>query len=1681
MNDELIGGRYRLLELIAEGNQGTVHKARDLWEDEIVAVKILSHHPDEPDCLAWADLRHPAIVQLMDIGRHKDETYFVLEWVSGPSLREAYVTGGEEALLPCIGDMCDALLIAHARGIIHGDIKPSNILLQKGPGDVLRAKLSDWVLPRPAEASTRGFSGTLAYAAPEVLRGESPDIRTDLYSLGACLYEILTGKPLFHRPDIESLVRAHLEEEYVDPRIVNPELSESIVILIRCLLEKEKTNRPVTISEIITRFNLALPSVPRGEPPFIDRSRESRFLGKLCDNAAEGNGSMIILTGEEGIGSSRFIERIGLKWGIRGFSILPISHRKYGELSDSIRIIINRLSSLAGATLEIEAESEPTFVAKAIFDLISTRGFDKPLMIILEDLRESESPAIRLVKALLPYISTHPIILCISTNREGYRSLRESIRDFTELRHIRRIPLRPFKVKDIHALCASYLNRSDIDSDLVDLLSKTTDGNPSDITESVKFLAGNGFIQRDHGIWRLDHLPDDETVARGLFHPDKAWLHNLSGSSQHLFALLAILDRDILVSETFPISELNQNNFSSSLKLLIDNQLIQRSDDRLIIRNRRAASSMLMALPENEKIELHKAVATFIHTHHTEEPKWYESLIKHLIGAGETEKALPLSLTYAGSIEDAENIDMALRIYTMAEQCICDTSDPRFNEVMDGQARCHLRLGNWNKAADALSRLMTSLSNTKSDEEEKARVQLRLATALSTQGKYGEANDHMEQALGMTRLSIELRGEVLSTAAWIASKMGQWKRSEELARACIEIRDHISDKSVMARMESSLGCALIRRGKHEEAEIHLNRSISMVEETGDTLGAVNYISNLGHLHFKRGDHEEAAVRYRMALSRAEKAGAIGLQAHANNSLGLVEVTRGFPRRAVAWYSRAYELATRAGSWRVSSIASINRACANLLLCEYGQAERELKDIHTRGKRKEDDYLVWASAYHLGDLFLSIGQFDISIQWFLLAREIAVRHDEPGWIGMSSLGIACAYRMQGNCRDAVPAILIAREKLLESGGRTLVIRVECEQAEIDLGLHQPSKSLEHLEKIEEEISLLGPLHRIIALKTIGKTRAAVGDNSRAAAAFEECLKILENTEYEEQKALVHLEVGRWLANHGQEPGFKPAERYLTIARNVFRNMGITFRIEEIDTILKSLRKIPGTLDLDQAEASRLSSLYRMVAIINSVASSTELLDQVLDLALHAIGGERGSIILVDESDGELVVRSQVELDSESVDDAIRISETVIRNVAGTGEPVFSENALQDSRFSKFESIQLNRIACFMCVPLYQRNRILGAIYADSKDLNKRFTSEDVSYLMAFAHHAAIAMENLRFREELERKNEDLLHRLEERHAFESIIGTSEKMKAVYQTMAAVVQSPVTVIIQGETGTGKELVARAIHHNGPRKSSPFIPVNCAAFPENLLESELFGYVKGAFTGAITNSSGLFVAAHDGTLFLDEIADMSLNLQAKLLRVLQTGEVRPLGTTRTGHVDVRIIAASNKDLEQEVRAGRMREDLYYRLKVITISVPPLRERKEDIPLLAFHFLNQSNKRLGREIRSFSEDALAFMIEYSWPGNVRELEHAVEAAVALEKRNSIEPETIRSTLGLRMASSTTRIETPVSLRDAQRDLEKRMVYDALKYTHWNISRAARRLGIARQQLQRIMKKYDLTPSAGG
>ena len=496
----------------------------------------------------------------------------------------------------------------------------------------------------------------------------------------------------------------------------------------------------------------------------------------------------------------------------------------------------------------------------------------------------------------------------------------------------------------------------------------------------------------------------------------------------------------------------------------------------------------------------------------------------------------------------------------------------------------------------------------------------------------------------------------------------------------------------------------------------------------------------------------------------------------------------------------------------------------------------------------------------------------------------------------------------------------------------------------------------------------------------------------------------------------------------------------------------------------LRELPSSSPL----ARNLSALLKISRVVHAIRDLEELQAQLLDLIFEVVPAGRGAILLGDGANSEfssLYARTR----QAGQHQLVRVSRTVAHhvlkeNVAILGVDIAASDALRD-----VESLAVSEVRSLLCVPLSVFDRTIGCIYLDSTTTVNRFQEDHLQLMAAIAGISAVALDNARRSQWLEQENQRLSLEIRQE---QNLVGESARVKEIFQFLARVGPTDSTVLIEGESGTGKELAARALHRNSHRNQKPFVAINCAAIPETLLESELFGHERGAFTGAASQKKGKLEVAEGGVVFLDEIGELAPALQVKLLRVLQEREFERVGGTHPIKIDVRVIAATNRDLDDAVRKREFRQDLYYRLAVVKLTMPPLREHREDIPMLTRHFIQKNAKRCKVKAKPVSREAMAALVSYDWPGNVRELENAIERALVMGSSDTILLEDLPESLVEQQPSggmSEGRYHAGV------KELKKSLIMNAVEQTRGNYIEAAAVLGVHPNYLHRLIRNLGL------
>jgi transcriptional regulator with GAF, ATPase, and Fis domain len=510
----------------------------------------------------------------------------------------------------------------------------------------------------------------------------------------------------------------------------------------------------------------------------------------------------------------------------------------------------------------------------------------------------------------------------------------------------------------------------------------------------------------------------------------------------------------------------------------------------------------------------------------------------------------------------------------------------------------------------------------------------------------------------------------------------------------------------------------------------------------------------------------------------------------------------------------------------------------------------------------------------------------------------------------------------------------------------------------------------------------------------------------------------------------------------------------------------------------------TTSADATQLGGVRKLHEFSEKLMTMKNLEELLEAMLDAVIDVTGAEKGLVLLLDDAygadgsassqPGRPVIRASRHVSKEALTDTTgAISDSIVRRVLETGRPLIVSDALSDDVFRTSESVVALRLSSVMCAPLVSQGQVTGALYVGNDRVKGLFQKGQLDLLGIFAGQASLILQNAILLSALRADKEKLAAELKDKR-FGEIIGVCPSMMEVFRKLQKVATTDISVLITGETGTGKELIARELHRRSNRVNGPFVVINCGAIPENLIESELFGHVKGAFTGAVASRPGKFQAADKGTLFLDEIGELPLNLQVKLLRALQERVVFRVGDSKPEKVDIRVVAATNRILEDEIKGGRFREDLYYRLNVVNIFCPPLRERGDDVIIIAKALLTKYADELHSPVQGFTPQALAAIRKNNWPGNIRQLENRIKKALVLCDKTLLGVEDLE----LDQAG-----ESPIlPLEKAKEEFQRKYVLEVLERNNGNRTQTARDLGVDPRTIFRYLEReQNPMPSGAG
>jgi transcriptional regulator with GAF, ATPase, and Fis domain len=1605
--------------MLGEGGSGRVWLVEDRSRPgHAIALKELASAgaPQHEEALrrefaTLACLHHPNLVEVeeLDTSPESGLPRFTLEFIEGRDLAEAVRQEGPSVFMEFAAEALRALAFLHDFDLIHRDLKPTNLLIRDKPKLGCRLVVVDFGLAlqrkeRPGEPVRLG--GTLPYVAPELLANRAANRRSDLYSLGAVLYETVYGRPLSFRREtfLGGSVRDLERSAPVLPDLP-PGYPAGLDRWIAELLSPEPELRPASAAEALARLNDACGTRHPAETP---ASRSARLLsgppagreasvGEIWSGLEPSSGPRVVwLCGGAGAGKSRILRWLEAEAILRGWHAVAAHERLRPSLAE--------LRASAGQRATLLLLDEVHAAGAVTLDLLERVA------------REGDAPPLKVVATLRPD----------AIERQALRILVDSTGTVPTLQ---RVDLGPLDRAGVRAM-ASRATGGLVSDERVAWLLDACEGSPS--------MAETLLVE---GIWEKGG-----SLAAAAGGTPVPWgrLELISASGRTWLESVAVLRRSVRDEHAAALSGLDPGTARAASEEAAAAGLAYRKRGRWFLESVALVEALLSRVDPGRRRELHRAAAELLNS--TAGGDLEPSLAATLwAGAGDLDRAVAWAVRAASGFERAGDPAGAAARYGDAIRLV-GRARPARHELRRKQADALMRAG----LHAAAARAWGAAVRLAADDDARADALGLQALALVQAGRFRLAlllADRVARRAAAAGDAARL-APAKKVAGIGLGRLGRENEAVPLLEEARELYRRLGDVRGEADAVHTLAACRARLGE-ERAESDFLEAIELYRRLaadgapprdGQDLKAR---VGLAVIQARTARHDGAAAILESVRVEAAERGNLGLQEVALSKLAMIAIDTGKLDRAIGLAEQAADLALHLGDHNLILVNRCGLADARIRCGRAGLAVAGLRQTLEMPLSQVEPENVDYARMLLANARMEAGGGDDREIRPLLERSLAgcrERGKRRAWL--MGLVIEMERRARPDSVDPFEPVRAEFDALGSSGGESPDAEIRIRAAVATSAFHLARGDAEAARLRAMEAAEIASAHGYLAFEARASAQGAV--------ALERAGR--------EREADAMVEQGR---------------RLLDLAARRIEDAAV--RADFLDRpVYAALRRSDSPED--RRSRSRLSTLYDMIQVLNSSTDADGLLETILDLALRAVGGERGMILMREDREGpdqgELSVHLSRNLESETVRDAESYSRSIVE-AAGSGRSLLAVDAGKDERFRDLASVSLYDIRSLMCVPLRSRGRIIGTVYLDSRKEGELFTQDDLRFLEAFANQAALAIENTRMRARLERQNRHLMAAAEARTSFANLVGRSPGIQAVFSLIEKVAATDLPVLIRGESGTGKELVARAIHFHGPRRRRPFLSENCAAIPETLLETELFGHVRGAFTGAERNRPGLFEQADGGTLFLDEVGDMSPAMQARLLRVVEEGRVRPVGGERPVPVNVRIVTATHRDLGAEIKAGRFRQDLLYRLQVLTIELPPLRERPGDVALLASHFLERIAAERGRDPWVLDDEAAGVFERYSWPGNVRELQNTLQRLSLLAGNRAISVALIESDPILRRTLVPEgRPETPAfSLKSAERD----QLRQALAASRGNRSKAAVMLGVSRATLYRKLHQHGL------
>lgn len=1761
MRDQVIAGRYRVLDYLGGGGTSEVYKVIDLVSGRFFALKMLREgYPQGAELNLGREFyylsrfSHPGIVKAYDYGTTPERRpFFTMQFFDGVPVTAFFNRGYSPEVIEVALQVLDALDAIHSQALLHCDIKPPHILVAREDGQ-LRTMLLDFGFAEKVNINEGTVPrGTLGYVAPEVLKGADADGRADLYSLGLVVYEVITGRGPAREKNLREWLKAQYYSEFEPLRKFDPQVPAEVEAVIMSLLSREPQRRPRSAAAAAQALAPDRQVAARGSsassrrllmaPGFVGREQFLKRLLQRLDAARTGNAGVVCLSGERGVGKSRLVMEFRFAAELEGATVMAFEPVSMAARPQSlVELVIEHMQLLAGVGIptrtgcpgdeqwqcaDLSPESRYRVferIAQQLKELAASPRIGHSLVILVDDFEMFEATSLEFLRYLAFSLEKERVLLVVAGLRE--KRFLELVAELESRPNCEHIAMPAMDAAEVAALVASLLGDVAHADLLVNWLVERLGGNPLFVLEAIRSLIEAGALVDTGTHWAL--VPDALRACRtpeSVADVVRRRLEQLSHEEMRILQAGAIAGAPFRFDFLRAVLGLEEGVLFKGVAQLRSLGLLRDypagGEPALLLSSKVLEAVVTERLTTGERREMHRRVALALELLHPDDlDRLVFDLAHHYIQARIADRAVSFALQAGAKAKSLMLLEEALSFYeavlALRGYARRDTAHPAPGtpgaavadtrqqiELLETVGELREATGRFAEAIDAYTQGMSLVVADGLLCREKsllARLLRRLGLVHQKQGHNDEALSLFNQALLMQpdKRSPEFI-KVLDDLGWSYCSVGNFAKSEDLLTQALQLCERLRQAEpeeyarLTARTLYYFGVLAWSRSDLVLAMQLAEKSLELYEQLRDDQYTGKVSQFLATLWWRRGELEKSAEYYRRFLPVQRKSGDVFFLLRSLQGLGVIAQDEGEWNRAQDYFAEAYALAERIGDTAAQAELASNLGMTYDEIGDWVAAQRYLETalkLQQRPGVAVKGFNQVAVRANLSHLLARRGDLEGAERLLQEAAVLAERSgDEEAQLHLAMAQAewaVLAERHEAARRSLVRAFRIVRRgRDWRNLARLYTVTAKFRLSTGDTGRGGTERAYHNA---RAALSLLAEYpsskEYAVALRYCGLANCFLGRAERGRGEVKRSIEILREAGSRYELGLSLLAAAQALTVRNRVDvtvdlkvpiafGPVPQEEVtqaldsLREARTIFAHLGARLDEQRAEELLSHLGGLASTMQLKAAERNEyIKVFYRLSELINMGLEEEDFLERLLDLVIEVTKAERGLLFLL--RGDRLVPVAARHMDHSTVEDAESVSRSVLRRVRRRGELLFSSDATNDPRFNSANSVMLNQIRSLLCAPLRADTRVIGTIYLDSRITAHLFLEEDRNLLMAVANLLGATIDKSEAFRKLQESMKDMREEVLVDAATGLFLGRSKAIREIYRTIDRIAPTDCTVLITGETGTGKGVLARLIHSRSLRKENKFVGVNCGTLPEQLFESELFGHVRGSFTGAIRDKEGLLETAENGTVFLDEITNTTLGTQAKLLEVLEDKAIRRVGETVTRRVDVRLVCATNRNLEQEVAAGRFREDLFYRMNVVAIHVPPLRERVGDIPQLANYFLSRYTRQLNKTIVGFEDGVMAALTSYGWPGNIRELQNTIERAVIMSQNRRISLDD----LGSRFCEAK---ERPLTVSSRSRLVGRTEVVEALKETGGNVSRAADLLSLHRRQLQRLLKRYGV------